>query len=160
MTRTVPGHAGRQVAQASVADEVVVRMRGASAVVGGTTVWSDVSLDVAAGVVHLAAICHAFFEIGLQRSPASLGATRSGVSRFARRVCCVGKRLALPGDLNSHRCCAFQGRRPERNANRRGEQALTLQTADHGVLQTFQLPMILPIRFSGKIVRPKYHLSH
>jgi zinc/manganese transport system ATP-binding protein len=49
VTRTVPGHAGRQVAQASVADEVVVRMRGASAVVGGTTVWSDVSLDVAAG---------------------------------------------------------------------------------------------------------------
>jgi hypothetical protein len=113
-----------------------------------------------AGVIHLAAICDAFFEIGLHRSPASLGATRGGVSRFARRICRVGKRLALPGDLNSHRCCAFHGCRPERNANRRGEQALTPQTADHGVLQTFELPMIFPIRFSGKIVRPKCRLSH
>jgi len=49
MTRTVPGHTSQQAAPAPVADEVAVRMRGASAVVGGTTVWSDVSLDVAAG---------------------------------------------------------------------------------------------------------------
>jgi len=49
MTSTVPGHTSQQAAPAPVADEVAVRMRGASAVVGGTTVWSDVSLDVAAG---------------------------------------------------------------------------------------------------------------
>jgi zinc/manganese transport system ATP-binding protein len=49
MTSTVPGHASQQAAPAPVADAVAVRMRGASAVVGGTTVWSDVSLDVAAG---------------------------------------------------------------------------------------------------------------
>src|ERR1700732_4373194 len=49
MTRTVPGHTSQQAAPAPVSDEVAVRMRGASAVVGGTTVWSDVSLDVAAG---------------------------------------------------------------------------------------------------------------
>ncbi len=49
MTSTVPGHPSQQAAPAPVADAVAVRMRGASAVVGGTTVWSDVSLDVAAG---------------------------------------------------------------------------------------------------------------
>src|ERR1700757_357478 len=49
MTSAVPGHASQQAAPAPVADEVAVRMRGASAVVGGTTVWSGVSLDVAAG---------------------------------------------------------------------------------------------------------------
>ncbi|MGB8387270.1 ATP-binding cassette domain-containing protein, partial [Mycobacterium sp.] len=49
MTGTVPGHASQQAAPAPVADGVAVRMRGASAVVGGMTVWSDVSLDVAAG---------------------------------------------------------------------------------------------------------------
>jgi zinc/manganese transport system ATP-binding protein len=49
VTSTVPGHASQQAAPAPVADGVAVRMRGASAVVGGTTVWSDVSLDVAAG---------------------------------------------------------------------------------------------------------------
>ncbi|OBA59523.1 metal ABC transporter ATP-binding protein [Mycobacterium sp. 1100029.7] len=32
-----------------MAEKVVVRLRGASAVVGGKTVWSDVSLDIAAG---------------------------------------------------------------------------------------------------------------
>ncbi|WP_308204282.1 ATP-binding cassette domain-containing protein [Mycobacterium interjectum] len=48
MTSTVPD-ASRQGAPASVADGVAVRMRGASAVVGGATVWSDVSLEVAAG---------------------------------------------------------------------------------------------------------------
>jgi zinc/manganese transport system ATP-binding protein len=49
MNSPVPGHASQQAAPAPVADEVAVRMRGASAVVGGTTVWSNVSLDVAAG---------------------------------------------------------------------------------------------------------------
>ena len=49
MTSTVPGHASQQATPAPVADSVAVRMRGASAVVGGTTVWSEVSLDVAAG---------------------------------------------------------------------------------------------------------------
>ena len=49
MTSTVPGHASQQDAPTPVADGVAVRMRGTSAVVGGTTVWSDVSLDVAAG---------------------------------------------------------------------------------------------------------------
>src|ERR1700760_263868 len=49
MTSTVPNHASQQAAAAPVDDEVAVRMRGASAVVGGTTVWSDVSLDVSAG---------------------------------------------------------------------------------------------------------------
>src|SRR5246127_2427452 len=49
MTSAAPAHASQQAAPAPVADEVAVRMRGASAVVGGTTVWSDVSLDVAAG---------------------------------------------------------------------------------------------------------------
>ena len=49
MTSTVPSHASQQAAPTPVADGVAVRMRGASAVVGGTTVWSDVSLDVAAG---------------------------------------------------------------------------------------------------------------
>src|ERR1700758_5242567 len=49
MTSAVPGHASQQAAPAPVADGLAVRMRGASAVVGGTTVWSDVSLDVAAG---------------------------------------------------------------------------------------------------------------
>ena len=49
MTSAVPGHASQQAAPAPVAYEVAVRMRDASAVVGGTTVWSDVSLDVAAG---------------------------------------------------------------------------------------------------------------
>jgi zinc/manganese transport system ATP-binding protein len=46
----VQGHAPDPVAAPTpTPDGVVVRMRGASAVVGGTTVWSDVSLDVAAG---------------------------------------------------------------------------------------------------------------
>src|ERR1700739_402186 len=49
MTDTVPGNASQQAAPAPVADGAAVRMRGASAVVGGTTVWSDMSLDVAAG---------------------------------------------------------------------------------------------------------------
>jgi zinc/manganese transport system ATP-binding protein len=43
-----PGPAGRQVTPGA-AEEIAVRMRGASAVVGGKTVWSNVSLDVAAG---------------------------------------------------------------------------------------------------------------
>ena len=49
MTDTVPGNASQQAAPAPVADGAAVRMRGASAVVGGTTVWSDLSLDVAPG---------------------------------------------------------------------------------------------------------------
>ena len=50
MTDTVHGDAPNPTAAPlPVADEIAVRMRGASAVVGGTTVWSDVSLDVAAG---------------------------------------------------------------------------------------------------------------
>lgn len=49
MTSTVPGHAGQQAAPPPVADGVAVRLRGASAVVGGMTVWSNMSLDIAAG---------------------------------------------------------------------------------------------------------------
>ncbi|WAJ46387.1 ATP-binding cassette domain-containing protein [Mycobacterium sp. Aquia_216] len=49
MTVADPGPAGQQVNPAPPAGEIAVRMRGASAVVGGKTVWSDVSLDVAAG---------------------------------------------------------------------------------------------------------------
>jgi zinc/manganese transport system ATP-binding protein len=49
VTSTVPGHAGQQADPTQVADGAAVQMRGASAVVGGTTVWSDMSLDVAAG---------------------------------------------------------------------------------------------------------------
>src|ERR1700757_941732 len=49
MTRTVPGRASQQPARAPVADGVAVGMRGASGVVGGVPVGSDVSLDVAAG---------------------------------------------------------------------------------------------------------------
>jgi len=49
VTNTVPSHAGQQADPTQAADGVVVQMRGASAVMGGTTVWSDVSLDVAAG---------------------------------------------------------------------------------------------------------------
>jgi zinc/manganese transport system ATP-binding protein len=49
MPRADPGPAGRQVNPVPVPGEIAVRMRGASAVVGGKTVWSDVSLDVAAG---------------------------------------------------------------------------------------------------------------
>jgi zinc/manganese transport system ATP-binding protein len=49
MTSTVPDHASQQAAPPPVAGGAAVRMRGASAVVGGATVWSDVSLDVAAG---------------------------------------------------------------------------------------------------------------
>ena len=48
MTDTVNDHA-RNPTSAPATDGVAVRMRGASAVVGGTTVWSDVSLDIAAG---------------------------------------------------------------------------------------------------------------
>lgn len=49
MTSAVPDHASNQAVPAPVADDIVVRMRGASAVVGGRTVWSGVSLDIAAG---------------------------------------------------------------------------------------------------------------
>jgi zinc/manganese transport system ATP-binding protein len=49
MTTARPGDASQQVAPAPVAPQTVVRMRGASAVVGSKTVWSDVSLDLAAG---------------------------------------------------------------------------------------------------------------
>jgi zinc/manganese transport system ATP-binding protein len=49
MTSAVPGPTSQQVAPAPEAEEIAVRMRGVSAVVGGKTVWSDVSLDVAAG---------------------------------------------------------------------------------------------------------------
>lgn len=49
MTSTVPGRAGQQTTPAPVDDGIVVRMRGASAVVGGRTVWSDVTFDIAAG---------------------------------------------------------------------------------------------------------------
>jgi zinc/manganese transport system ATP-binding protein len=49
MTSAGPGSASRHVSSAPGADDIVVRLRGASAVVGGKTVWSDVSLDVAAG---------------------------------------------------------------------------------------------------------------
>jgi zinc/manganese transport system ATP-binding protein len=49
MTSAGPGPTSQQVAPAPEAEEIAVRMRGVSAVVGGKTVWSDVSLDVAAG---------------------------------------------------------------------------------------------------------------
>lgn len=49
MTSTVPGHASKQRATPSVADGLAVQMRGASAVVGGKNIWSNVSLDVAPG---------------------------------------------------------------------------------------------------------------
>jgi zinc/manganese transport system ATP-binding protein len=49
VTSAVPGHVSPHAAPAPVAGGVAVRMRGASAVVGGTTVWSDVCLDVAGG---------------------------------------------------------------------------------------------------------------
>jgi zinc/manganese transport system ATP-binding protein len=50
VTDTVSGHApDPTAAPVPAADGVAVQMRGASAVVGGTTVWSDVSVDVAAG---------------------------------------------------------------------------------------------------------------
>ncbi|WP_083667299.1 metal ABC transporter ATP-binding protein [Mycobacterium sp. SP-6446] len=49
MTRTVPGHAGEQAPPSSVAEGLAVQMRGASAVVGGKTIWSNVSLDIAPG---------------------------------------------------------------------------------------------------------------
>ena len=49
MTSTVPSRSSQQAGSAPVVDGTAVRMRGASAVVGGTTVWSDMSLDVAAG---------------------------------------------------------------------------------------------------------------
>jgi zinc/manganese transport system ATP-binding protein len=49
VTSTVPSHTSRQAARTPVADGVAVRMHGASAVVGGTTVWSNVSFVVAAG---------------------------------------------------------------------------------------------------------------
>ncbi|CQD20128.1 ATPase component of Mn/Zn ABC transporter [Mycobacterium lentiflavum] len=49
MTSARPGPAELQVDRAPATEEIAVRMRGASAVVGGKTVWSDVSLDVAAG---------------------------------------------------------------------------------------------------------------
>ncbi|GBG36390.1 metal ABC transporter ATP-binding protein [Mycobacterium montefiorense] len=49
MTGAGPVDASQHVAPAPVAREISVRMRGASAVVGGKTVWSDVSLDLAAG---------------------------------------------------------------------------------------------------------------
>src|SRR6201998_2239523 len=49
MTDTVPGHASQHADPTQVADGVAVEMRGASAVVGGTTVGAGLSLDVAAG---------------------------------------------------------------------------------------------------------------
>lgn len=49
MTDTVRGHSGQHSDPAQVGGPVAVRMRGASAVLGGKTVWSDVSLDIAAG---------------------------------------------------------------------------------------------------------------
>lgn len=48
MTVGGPGRAGHRTG-AAAAQQTVVRMRGASAVVGGKTVWSGVSLDLAAG---------------------------------------------------------------------------------------------------------------
>jgi zinc/manganese transport system ATP-binding protein len=50
VTATVSGHAAEPTpAAGSTADGVVIRMRGASAVLGGRTIWSQVSVDVAAG---------------------------------------------------------------------------------------------------------------
>lgn len=49
MTGGISGRGRDRAVPVPVADELVVRMRGASAVVGGRTVWSDVSLDIAAG---------------------------------------------------------------------------------------------------------------
>ena len=49
MTETVQSAADSTAAAPPVADGVAVRLRGASAVVGGRTIWRDVSLDVGAG---------------------------------------------------------------------------------------------------------------
>jgi zinc/manganese transport system ATP-binding protein len=47
---TVSGHAANPTpATGTLADDVVIRMRDASAVLGGRTIWSHLSLDVAAG---------------------------------------------------------------------------------------------------------------
>ncbi|OBJ01864.1 metal ABC transporter ATP-binding protein [Mycobacterium sp. 1465703.0] len=49
MTSARTRRASEQATAAPTADGVAVRMRGALAVVGGKTVWSDVSLDIAPG---------------------------------------------------------------------------------------------------------------
>jgi zinc/manganese transport system ATP-binding protein len=50
VTDTLDGHAADPTAPTPpVGDGVAVRMRAASAVLGGRTIWADVSLDVAAG---------------------------------------------------------------------------------------------------------------
>lgn len=46
---SAPDHPSSQAVAAPATDDIVVRMRGASAVVGGRTVWSNVSLDIHAG---------------------------------------------------------------------------------------------------------------
>src|SRR6201998_4033325 len=94
MTSTVPGHASQQAAPTPDADGVAVRRRGASGVVGGTTVWSDVSLDVAAG-----------------EFVAVLGPNGCGKSTLLK---------VLLGLTPSHGTVEVLGARPRRRTNRNG----------------------------------------
>jgi zinc/manganese transport system ATP-binding protein len=94
VTETVQPAADRAATEAPVANRLAVRMRGASAVLGGRTIWRDVSLDVAAG-----------------QFVAVLGPNGSGKSTLLK---------AMLGLTPTHGTVEVLGARPGRRSNRIG----------------------------------------